>query len=144
MNLNNVYLKSNYQVCAPEYVSNCDEAYLFINDEIGSGLVERFLLLCMDYDYHPINYSILGIGDSEKILVDIGELFRIALLSGAKHILVAHNHLGTSSLPTDSDISTTKQIGYIGKMLNIELIDSMVITANGTWASIRKYISGLE
>ncbi len=121
-------------------VSNCYEAAAFIHDKIGKGLVERFILLCMDYDYHPINYSILSIGNSDKIVVDLGELFRISLLCGAKRILVAHNHLGSSLEPTESDIKTTKMIGSVSRMLDIELIDSMIVINDGDWISIRKYV----
>lgn len=144
MELSNVELTCKYYTIAPDFISNCDDAISFISKEISKGLVERFILICMDYDYKPICYSILGVGDADKILIDIGELFRIALLSGAKRILVAHNHLGTSSVPTESDILTTKQIGQVAKILNIEFIDSIVIAADDGWTSIRKYVAGLE
>lgn len=144
MDICNIEIRCNYKKKAPDCISNCEEAAEFIINEIASGMTERFMIICMDYDYCPINYSILAIGNSDKVCVDLGELFRVALLSGAKRIVVAHNHLGTSLVPTESDIQTTKQIGYIAKILNIELIDSLVVTADGTWKSIRKYIAGIE
>ena len=93
----------------------------------------------MDFDYTPINYSVIGIGDDSKTNIDIAEIFKIALLSNARHILVAHNHLGCSVIPSESDIKTTKEIGYLGKILNIELIDSVIINSKNQYFSIRKH-----
>ena len=138
--ISNVTLVANYSRRIGSYVSNCNEAADFIRNEIGSSLVERFLLLCMDYDYLPICYSIISIGNSDKVLVDLGELFRISLISGAKRLLVAHNHLGSSVEPTENDIKTTKAIGSVSKLLNLELIDSMVVAQDGQWLSIRKWV----
>ena len=91
----------------------------------------------MDYNYTPIEYSIVGIGDDSKTNIDIAEIFKIALLANAKHVLIAHNHLGCSVTPSESDIETTKRIGYVGNLLNIKLIDSVIINSKNDYLSIR-------
>ena len=91
----------------------------------------------MNYDYTPVSFSIIGIGDGSKVNIDVAEIFKTALLLDARHILIAHNHLGSSVEPTESDIETTRKIVYIGKLLNINLIDSVIINAHGDYLSIR-------
>jgi DNA repair protein RadC len=132
-------IKDELTTVGPEYISNALDAQEFIYNTIGKKTVECFEVIFMDFDYTPINYSVIGIGDDSKTNIDIAEIFKIALLSNAKHILVAHNHLGCSVIPSESDIKTTKEIGYIGKILNIELIDSVIINSKNQYFSIRKH-----
>ncbi|HQM02150.1 MAG TPA: JAB domain-containing protein [Ruminococcus flavefaciens] len=132
-------IKEEFESIGPEYISNALEAQDFVYNTIGKKTVECFEVIFMDFDYTPIEFSIIGIGDGSKTNIDIAEIFKIALLSNAKHILVAHNHIGSSVVPTESDIKTTKEIGYIGKMLKIELIDSVVINSSNNYYSIRKH-----
>ena len=132
-------IKSELTTVGPECISNALDAQEFIYNTIGKKTVECFEVIFMDFDYTPINYSVIGIGDDSKTNIEIAEIFKIALLSNAKHILVAHNHLGCSVVPSESDIKTTKEIGYIGKILNIELIDSVIINSKNQYFSIRKH-----
>lgn len=132
-------IKSELTTVGPECISNALDAQEFIYNTIGKKTVECFEVIFMNFDYTPINYSVIGIGDDSKTNIDIAEIFKIALLSNAKHILVAHNHLGCSVIPSESDIKTTKEIGYIGKILNIELIDSVIINSKNQYFSIRKH-----
>ena len=132
-------INSELTTVGPECISNALDAQEFIYNTIGKKTVECFEVIFMDFDYTPINYSVIGIGDDSKTNIDIAEIFKIALLSNAKHILVAHNHLGRSVIPSESDIKTTKEIGYIGKILNIELIDSVIINSTNQYFSIRKH-----
>ena len=132
-------INSELTTVGPECISNALDAQEFIYNTIGKKTVECFEVIFMDFDYTPINYSVIGIGDDSKTNIDIAEIFKIALLSNAKHILVAHNHLGCSVVPSESDIKTTKEIGYIGKILNIELIDSVIINSTNQYFSIRKH-----
>ena len=132
-------INSELTTVGPECISNALDAQEFIYNTIGKKTVECFEVIFMDFDYTPINYSVIGIGDDSKTNIEIAEIFKIALLSNAKHILVAHNHLGRSVIPSESDIKTTKEIGYIGKILNIELIDSVIINSKNQYFSIRKH-----
>ena len=139
-----VCLKDDYYLNAPDSVSNCEDAYLFIRNQIGFGTVERVMILCMDYDYHLIKCAIVSIGNDDKAVLDIGEIFKIALLLDAHHILISHNHLGSSLIPTESDIQITQKIGYVGKVLGISLIDSIIVNAGENYQSIRKFIMERE
>lgn len=136
----NVCLKSNIKILAPDQITCDEDAVPFFMEQIGDGTIERFVLICCDYDYRPIVCSLIGVGNDSKVIVDIGEIFRVALLSNAKHIIVAHNHLGKSLEPTESDITTTRQIGQVGNILGIPLIDSVIVNFEKKHLSIRKYI----
>ena len=134
-------LNKEQKVLCEETISNCDEAFPFFMREISLSTVERFVALFMNYDYKPICCSTIGIGSGNRVNIDIAEIFKIGLLVNAKHFIVAHNHLGSSVTPTEDDISATQKIGYIGKIVNINLIDSLIVNSEEKCLSIRKYIS---
>ena len=133
-------IRDELETIGPEYISNAIEARDFIYQTIGKKTVEFLEVIFMNYDYVPIEYSIIGIGDDSKTNIDVAEIFKIALLVNAKHVLVAHNHIGSSIEPTDSDIATTRKIGYIGNLLNIDLIDSVIINSRNDYLSIRQSV----
>lgn len=86
-------IKDEFTSIGPECISNALDAQEFVFNTIGKKTVECFEVIFMDYDYTPIEFSIIGIGDNSKTNIDIAEIFKIALLSNAKHILVAHNRI---------------------------------------------------
>lgn len=133
-------IRNELETVGPECISNANEARDFVYQTIGKRTVENFEAIFMNYDYVPVEYSIIGIGNDSKTNIDIAEIFKIALLVNAKHILVAHNHLGSSIEPSDSDIATTQKIGSIGKLLNIDLIDSVIINSRNDYLSIRQLV----
>ena len=140
----NIELKREYSVQAPNRIATCEDAYKFICQQIGHATVEKFILICIDYDYRPLCFSTIGIGSSDKIIIELSEIFKTALLVNAKHLIVAHNHIGSSLEPTQSDLDTTKNIGYIGRIMGIELIDSLIVNATDEYLSIRRYIAKKE
>lgn len=130
-------IKKEYSTIGPESISDANQARDFVYQSIGRKTVENFETIFMNYDYTPVGFSIIGVGDASKTNIDVAEIFKTALLLDAKHILIAHNHLGSSVEPTESDIETTRKIGYVGKLLNINLIDSVIVNAHGDYLSIR-------
>ena len=82
-------IKSELTTVGPECISNALDAQEFIYNTIGKKTVECFEVILMDFDYTPINYSVIGIGDDSKTNIDIAEIFKIALLSneiGRAHV----------------------------------------------------------
>lgn len=106
--------------------------------EIGNGNVEYVAMLCMDINNMIINYSTIAIGEIDRVHVPYAQLVRIALLSNASKIIIAHNHPSGILKVTDYDIELTKKVGTLLTQLGLELIDSLVISGDQA-VSIRKY-----
>jgi len=45
-------------------------------------------------------------------------------------IIVAHNHPSGDPAPSDEDIRVTRQLAEAGKILGVELLDHVVVTAD--------------
>lgn len=77
------------------------------------------------------------IGGVDSIHVSPASIFRIPIECGCKNIIIAHNHPSGDPTPSVEDIIMTKRIWGLGKALEIELLDHIVI-GDGEYISIRK------
>ncbi|WP_162926502.1 JAB domain-containing protein [Clostridium novyi] len=108
---------------------------------IGESTLEKVALVCLDSSNKVINAAITSIGTDNKVYVVPSELFRIALLSNASSIIICHNHPTGELKPSNYDIEITRKIGYVGSILGIKLIDSLIIGDGGECLSIRSEIN---
>ena len=52
---------------------------------------------------------------------------RVALLSNAASIMVAHNHPSGNPEPSEADLVTTKKLEEVGDLMGIRLLDHLII-----------------
>lgn len=69
-------------------------------------------------------------------------IFRNALLFGATAILLSHNHPSGDYTPSKEDISVTKNCVEIGKLLDIQVLDHIIISQMG-WFSFREKMNDI-
>lgn len=111
---------------------------------IGGSTLEKVAMICLDSNNKVINAAVTNIGTSSKVDIVPSELFRIAILSNANSIIICHNHPSGELKPSPYDIEMTKRIGYIGSLLSIRLIDSLIIGNKKRCYSIRSEIKKME
>ncbi|ELC8453219.1 MULTISPECIES: JAB domain-containing protein [Clostridium] len=108
---------------------------------IGGSTLEKVSIICLDSKNKVINAAVTNIGTDKKVDIIPSELFRIAILSNANSIIICHNHPTGDLKPSQYDIDITKKIGYIGSILGIKLIDSLILGDNGECFSIRSQVN---
>lgn len=99
----------------------CDVFYLHQKTE------EYVYMIAMDTKYHLLGVFEVTHGTVNVSLISPREIFMKALLCNAAYIIIAHNHPSTDISPSTEDISATKRIKEVGKLLNIPMLDSIVI-----------------
>ena len=77
-----------------------------------------------------INYCLVGKGNEKSSLLDLKTVFKVALLSNASRIILAHNHPSGSLKPSKFDLKTTKYIKFGCKILGFELLDNVIVANN--------------
>ena len=77
-----------------------------------------------------INYCLVGKGNERSSLLDLKTVFKVALLSNASRIILAHNHPSGSLKPSRFDLKTTKYIKFGCKILGFELLDNVIVSNN--------------
>lgn len=127
----------------PEVIDSLELAINIFIEQIGRSNIEIVALICMESNGKILNYSNIAMGNNEKVKISLSQLFKTALLSNAKKIMVAHNHPSGALSITESDVKLTKNIAIISNLLGIELIDSIIVNKDGKYISIRENIKEL-
>ena len=106
--------------------------------EIGALNIEHVAMLSLDNANRVINYFTVSMGEIDSVKVSLAQMFKSALLSNASKIVIAHNHPSGVLEVNSKDIEMTKKIGFFANSFSIELIDSLVVTADD-YLSIRTH-----
>lgn len=82
-------------------------------------------------------------GSLNTATIRVGAVFKEALRLNSASIIVAHQHPSGSPDPSPEDILITRQLVEAGRLLDVELLDSLVI-GRGAWVSLRERGLGFE
>jgi len=66
-------------------------------------------------------------GTLDTLLVHPREVFRVAIMTNASAIILAHNHPSGDSTPSEADIRVTRDLIRAGQLLKLEVLDHVVI-----------------
>lgn len=58
------------------------------------------------------------------------EVFKVAVENNAASIILVHNHPSGNPEPSNEDISITKKLVEVGKMMEIPVYDHIIIAGN--------------
>lgn len=97
--------------------------------ELRANKKEHFVVFFLNTQNQIIQKEIVSIGTLNTSLVHPREVFEPAIRYLASHIVVAHNHPSGSLVPSDEDLSVTKRLASAGRLLGIELLDHVIVTA---------------
>lgn len=81
--------------------------------------------------YQVVHDEIISIGTVDANIIHPREVFRPALSCSATAVILAHNHPSGILTPSKEDRVVTGQIAAAGKLIGIELVDHIIITAEG-------------
>ncbi len=140
-------LKTKYQIDLENtdgYVYGIETAQKIFFSEIGCCNVEKVGVIFLNSINKIINYSNIAIGSINNVTLPIAELFKVALLSNASKMIIAHNHPSGVLEITPSDIELTRKIGQTAKLFDMFLIDSLIINRDGNIKSIREHIKEIK
>lgn len=96
-------------------------------------------LLCLDSKNKPTHYSTVYKGTVNQIAISPKDILKVALLSNATSIMIAHNHPSTDIRPSHHDIETTRNIAKACDTVDIKLLDHLIINSKGDYYSIREH-----
>ena len=91
---------------------------------------EHLRVILLDTKNHVLAIPTIYIGSVNTTMIRISELFREAIRHNCPSIIIVHNHPSGSPDPSPEDVLVVKQAAEAGKLLDIELLDSLVIGAN--------------
>lgn len=111
------------------------DAHRAIKADLADLPHEEFWLLLLNRANIVIGKHFVSKGGQAGTVVDPKIIFKIALEHGAASVVLVHNHPSGSLKPSDADVSITKKLMELGKMMEIEVYDHLIVY-NDTFLSL--------
>jgi DNA repair protein RadC len=92
---------------------------------------EHFVAIDLNGAGKVISTRIVTIGLVDQALVHPREVFAEAVRERAARVIVVHNHPAGALIPSEEDISVTKNLIKASKILGIALIDHIIVSDEG-------------
>ena len=130
MNLKLLRVKeaSGENICSPDVVAKTMK-------EEAKADRECFWILHLNCRNMVIEKELISIGIADSALVHPREVFKKAIVNGAKNIITVHNHPSGSADPSYQDLETWKKLKKCGEILEIPVLDNIIITPSGSYFS---------
>jgi len=81
--------------------------------------------------------EVVSVGTLNASLIHPREVFAPAIEARAAAVIMVHNHPSGDPSPSTEDQSITRRLHECGRILGIELLDHVVVGANGAFTSLR-------
>ncbi len=98
---------------------------------------EAFRGLYVDVKNCLIHDEVISLGTLSMNLVHPREVFRPAIEHSAAGVILAHNHPSGDPAPSAEDLKVTRQLAEVGRLLDIEVLDHVIVARKG-WVSLRR------
>jgi len=91
---------------------------------------ESFRVIHLNAANVMIHEQIVSVGILNASLVHPREVFRDAITESAASIILMHNHPSGNPKPSQADIKITNQLNEVGKLLEINVVDHIIIAGD--------------
>lgn len=88
---------------------------------------EKCIALFLSKDKNVLGHYLVSVGSDNRTVVDLRSIVRVALLSHAKGVIIAHNHPSGNPLPAQNDIRETKELKTALNAFDLELTDHIIL-----------------
>jgi DNA repair protein RadC len=89
---------------------------------------EHFWTIGLDNRSKILYIELVSIGTANKTLAEPMEVYSIALQKKCSKLVLVHNHPAGDIRPSSEDKDTTDRLIQVGKIVNIEVLDHLIIT----------------
>jgi len=117
-------------------IKDPEDVYRYLS-EMRKLQKEHFRGLYLNTRNRLIHDEVISIGSLNLNIVQPREVFRPAIEYSAAAIILAHNHPSGDPEPSEDDIKITHQIDEVGKIMEIDLLDHIIIGEEG-YVSLRE------
>jgi len=96
---------------------------------------EHFVVILVDQKNRLIGINTVSIGSMTASVVHPREVWKPAILCNAAAVLLGHNHPSGDPQPSKEDRAMTTRLVETGKLLGIQVLDHVIIGAEGQYFS---------
>lgn len=113
------------------------DAVNLVQAEIGYRDQEHLITLLLDGKNRVQGVETVYVGSVSSAMLRTGEVFKAAVRRNLPALIVAHNHTTGDPTPSPDDIILTRQVVEAGKLLDVEVLDSLIV-GGGRYVSMRE------
>lgn len=114
--------------------SKCAEEVLRNVFPIDLNHREAFIVLYLNRANNTVGYNITSLGGLSSTGADSRVIFQHALLCNASSMVLCHNHPSGNLKPSEADIQVTNKIKELGKLLDVQVLDHLIISEEGFYS----------
>jgi DNA repair protein RadC len=120
-----------------------EDVFTLMGAEMALLEQEHLRVILLNTRNQVLGVKPVYIGSVHTAIVRPAEVFRDAVREGCPSIIIVHNHPSGDPAPSSFDVSLTKRLVDVGRMLEIEVLDHVVIGRRGP-ASLKNMGRGFE
>jgi DNA repair protein RadC len=90
---------------------------------------ETFKMLLLNRANKVLGITTISEGGLSGTVTDVRLIYQYAIKGNASGIIIAHNHPSGNINPSESDLKITNKIKEAGNLLDIQLLDHIILTA---------------
>lgn len=123
------------------YIESTDDVYsimqrVLLRDNQIDQEKEHLWMIGMNQAGYILYIELIALGSYKSVDVEPMNVFRVAVMKNASRVILVHNHPSGSLTPSVADKDITDRLIQVGRILNIDLIDHLIITPK-TYISFR-------
>ena len=88
---------------------------------------EQLWAVYLNCKLQVVGFTLVAQGGLSAAMFDMRNIFRTAILSNSKAVILAHNHPSGDAAPSEDDIKFTKDAVKAGRVLGIDVLDHIVV-----------------
>ncbi len=120
----------------PDHVESAQAAARYLENKFLGRTVETVFLLCLSHRGKVKACPMLSEGDEISVAVSVRTVVEQVIKYHATGVMLAHNHPGGFSLPSNADVMLTTEIAGALKNIGVAFLDH-IIFSDGDFVSMR-------
>ena len=97
--------------------------------------VEEFKLMLLTRSNKVLGIASISKGGINGTVTDVRIILQYAIKANASGIIICHNHPSGNLQPSESDQAITRKIKDSGLLMDVQLLDHLIITAEDNYYS---------
>ena len=119
-------------------------AYDYVKDVFKGLDHEELWILFVNCRNIPISLERITSGGWDSTIIDLRQIFSIALNHHATAMFLFHNHLSGSCSPSLADIKNTDKLKKGGDIMGIDVVDHIIVCDSGFYSFADESTTNLE
>lgn len=110
-------------------LDSTDKAKAYFTAHLKNTVKEQVVITATKNNFNIIKTHFISQNEFDKAYVQVRDIIEFAIKNNSKYILISHSHPTATSMPSDSDISTTKSIISQLRNAEIKLVDHIIVSS---------------